>query len=48
MSKDTKQTPENELTVKEVNVYSQSCGTTKLHCVIDCEVTHNCLITCDN
>lgn len=47
MMKETNQITMDELEVEEVNVYSSGCGTTKLHCIVDCEVTHNCWITCD-
>ena len=47
MENNTKQAIQSEWTVEEVNVYSRGCGTPKAHCVIDCEVTMDCMITCD-
>ncbi len=43
-----KKAQSDELTPEEVNVYSNGCGLTKLHCMVDCEVTHNSLLSPDH
>lgn len=34
-----------ELEAEEVNVYTSGCGDTKIHCMYDCQITHDSFLS---